>query len=122
MKEAISPVFQSSLFSFGYLYVLTIASDQFFSVSGKSFGGMTQSGLGISGVSSSGEGFNKSGLVLIFGRWAALVSSDSKRCISSCIGSSLTGCSAGEVGFCLEELEGASLVFLLLVKASTSLV
>nr|GEU81011.1 hypothetical protein [Tanacetum cinerariifolium] len=70
---------------------------------------MTQSGLGVFGVSSSGKGFNQSGLVLIFRRWATPVSSDYKRCISSGIRSSLTGCLDGEAGFCLEELEGASL-------------
>nr|GEV69686.1 hypothetical protein [Tanacetum cinerariifolium] len=72
----------------------------------KSFGGMTQSSLG---VSSSGKGFNQSGLVLIFRRWAAPVSSDFERCISSGIGLSLTGYLDEETGFCLDELEGASL-------------
>ncbi|GJS44468.1 hypothetical protein Tco_0569511 [Tanacetum coccineum] len=70
---------------------------------------MTQSGSGVSDVSSSGIGFNHYGLVLIFGRWATPVSFDSERCISSGIGSSLTDCSDGEVGYFLEELERASL-------------
>ncbi|GJZ42562.1 hypothetical protein Tco_0589817 [Tanacetum coccineum] len=109
MKEAISLVFKSNLFSSGSLYVLAIASAQLFSVSGKSFGGMTQSSSGVSDVSSSSIGFNHYGLVLIFGRWAAPVSSDSERCISFGIGSSLTGCSDGEAGYCLEEQERASL-------------
>ncbi|GKG18795.1 hypothetical protein Tco_0373093, partial [Tanacetum coccineum] len=55
-------------------------------------------------------GFNQSGLVLIFRRWAALISFDFERCISSGIGLSSTGCSDGEAGFCLEELKGASRV------------
>ncbi|GKD20061.1 hypothetical protein Tco_1221764 [Tanacetum coccineum] len=109
MKKAISLVFQSNLFSSGSLYVLAIASAQLFLVSGKSFGGMTQSGSGVSCVSSSGKGVNQFGLVLIFGRWATPVSSDSERCISSGIGSSLTGCSDREACFFVEELEGASL-------------
>ncbi|GJY70876.1 hypothetical protein Tco_0474579 [Tanacetum coccineum] len=74
----------------------------------KSFGGITQSGSGVFGVSSSSIGFNQSGLVLIFGRWAAPVSSYSERCISSLIRLSSTG--GGEASFCLEELEGASLM------------
>ncbi|GKG48767.1 hypothetical protein Tco_0512914, partial [Tanacetum coccineum] len=77
---------------------------------GKSFGGMTQSGSGVSGMSSSGTGFNQSGLVLIFRRWAALISFDFERCISSTIRLSSTGYSDGEAGFCLEELNGASRV------------
>ncbi|GKF43903.1 hypothetical protein Tco_0130455, partial [Tanacetum coccineum] len=52
--------------------------------------------------------FNQSGLVLIFGRWASPVSSNSKRCISYGIGLSSTGCTDGEAGFYMEELEGAS--------------
>ncbi|GKC68959.1 hypothetical protein Tco_1114842 [Tanacetum coccineum] len=44
---------------------------------------MNQSGSGVFGASSYGKGFNQSGRVLIFGRWATPVSSDSKRCISS---------------------------------------
>nr|GEW58756.1 hypothetical protein [Tanacetum cinerariifolium] len=70
---------------------------------------MTQSSSCVSSVSSSGKGVNQSGLVLIFGRWAAPVSFDSERCISTSIGSSLTGCSDREACFYLEELEGASL-------------
>nr|GFA74576.1 hypothetical protein [Tanacetum cinerariifolium] len=61
------------------------------------------------GVSSSGKGFNLSGLVSIFGRWATPVSFSSETRISSGIGSSLTGCLDGEAGFCLEDLNGASL-------------
>ncbi|GJU59449.1 hypothetical protein Tco_1237215 [Tanacetum coccineum] len=79
-------------------------------VSSKSFGGITQSGSGVSGASSSGNGFNQSGRVLIFGRWATPVSSESERYTSSGIGMSSTGCSYGDVDFGLEELEGASLV------------
>ncbi|GJR56105.1 hypothetical protein Tco_1406626 [Tanacetum coccineum] len=45
--------------------------------------------LGVSGLSSSGTGFNQSGLVLIFKRWATSVSSESERCTSSGIRSSL---------------------------------
>ncbi|GJR20493.1 hypothetical protein Tco_0969020 [Tanacetum coccineum] len=70
---------------------------------------MTQCGSGVSGVSSSVKGVNQSGLALVFKRWATLVSSDYERCVSSGIGSSLTGCSDGEACFFLEELEGASL-------------
>ncbi|GJX98134.1 hypothetical protein Tco_0355153 [Tanacetum coccineum] len=110
MKDPISPVFQSNLYSSGSLCVLASASAQLFLVSGKSFGGMTQSGLGVSGAYSSGNSFNQSGLVLIFGRWATPVSSEFERCTSSGIGTSLTGCSDGEADFCLEELEGASLM------------
>ncbi|GKD23986.1 hypothetical protein Tco_1225689, partial [Tanacetum coccineum] len=84
------------------------ASAQLFLVSRKSFRGMIQSGSGVSGVSSSGTGFNQSGLVLIFGRWAASVSSDYERCISFRIRLSSMSCSDGESGFCLEELEGSS--------------
>nr|GEX44730.1 hypothetical protein [Tanacetum cinerariifolium] len=45
--------------------------------------------------------------------WAfqiSFVSLESERCTSSGIGSSGTGCSVDEAVFCLEELEGASLV------------
>ncbi|GJT08864.1 hypothetical protein Tco_0843326, partial [Tanacetum coccineum] len=90
------------------LYVLASASAQLFSVSCKSFGGMTQSGSGVFGASYSGKGFNQSGRVLIFGRWAAPVSSDFERCMSSGIGTPSTGCSDREADFFLEELEGAS--------------
>nr|GEW12421.1 hypothetical protein [Tanacetum cinerariifolium] len=38
---------------------------------------MTQAGFGVAGLSSSEIGFNHSGLCLIFGRWAELVSSES---------------------------------------------
>ncbi|GJX39834.1 hypothetical protein Tco_0253137 [Tanacetum coccineum] len=78
-------------------------------LTGKSFGGMTQFSLGVSGVSSSGTGFTKSGLVLIFGRWATLVSSYYEICTSSGIGTSSTGYSDREAEFCLEELVGASM-------------
>ncbi|GJU92398.1 hypothetical protein Tco_1304821 [Tanacetum coccineum] len=61
--------------------------------SGKSFGGMTQSGSGVIGLSSSGIGFNQSGLVLILGRYAVLVSSEFEIFIASGIGTSSTGCS-----------------------------
>ncbi|GKD99930.1 hypothetical protein Tco_1387914 [Tanacetum coccineum] len=71
---------------------------------------MTQYGLGFSDLSSSGTGFNQSGLVLIFGRWATPVSSDYERCTSSGIRTSSIGCTNGEADFFLEELEGASLV------------
>ncbi|GJZ88011.1 hypothetical protein Tco_0659793 [Tanacetum coccineum] len=80
------------------------------SVLGKSFEGMTQSGLSVSRASSSGKGINLSGRVLIFERWAAPVSSDSERCISFGIGMSSKGCSDREADFFLEELEGASRV------------
>ncbi|GJS25188.1 hypothetical protein Tco_0453820 [Tanacetum coccineum] len=110
MKDPISLVFRSNLFSFGSLYVLASASAQLFSISGKSFGGMTQSGSGVSDASSSGNGFNQPSRVLIFRWWAAPVSSESKRCTSSGIRTSSTCCFDGESDFYLEELEGASLV------------
>ncbi|GJT22091.1 hypothetical protein Tco_0892028 [Tanacetum coccineum] len=85
----------------------TDASTQLFSISGKLFGGMTQSGSGVSDASSD-NGFNQSSRVLIFRRWATSVSSDSERCISSGIG--LLSTTGGEAGFCLEDIEGASLM------------
>ncbi|GJV05159.1 hypothetical protein Tco_1338728 [Tanacetum coccineum] len=71
---------------------------------------MTHSGSDVFDDSSSGIGFNQFGLVLIFRRWAAPVSSDYERCISSGIRSSVTGCKDREAGFCLEKLEGGSLM------------
>ncbi|GJR77533.1 hypothetical protein Tco_0089898 [Tanacetum coccineum] len=53
-----------------------------------------QSGSGVAGLSSSGIGFNHSGLYLIFRRWAESVSSESDMFAVSGIGISLTGCSA----------------------------
>ncbi|GKE14835.1 hypothetical protein Tco_1422412 [Tanacetum coccineum] len=54
--------------------------------------GMTQEGSGVAGLSSSGIGFNHSGLYLIFGRWAESVSSKSDILAESNIGMSSTGC------------------------------
>nr|GEV12797.1 hypothetical protein [Tanacetum cinerariifolium] len=50
---------------------------------------MIQSGSRDSGLSSSGTGFNQSGLVLILGSYAVLMSSESKIFISSGIGTTL---------------------------------
>ncbi|GJW87378.1 hypothetical protein Tco_0162718 [Tanacetum coccineum] len=58
----------------------------------RSFVGMDQSGSGVPGLSSSGIGFNHSGLGLIFGRWEKSVSSESDIFAVSCIGTSSTGC------------------------------
>nr|GEY98423.1 hypothetical protein [Tanacetum cinerariifolium] len=69
---------------------------------------MTQSGLGVFGATSSSNGINQSSRVLIFGRWATPISSESERCTSSGIGTSSIGYSDVEAEFCLEELEGAS--------------
>nr|GEX24304.1 hypothetical protein [Tanacetum cinerariifolium] len=86
------------------------ASAQLFSASGKSVEGMIQSGSRVSGLSSSGTGFNQSGLVLILGRCAVSVSSESEIFTSSGIDTYLTGCSKRGANCYLEELEGASQV------------
>nr|GEY54554.1 DDB1- and CUL4-associated factor homolog 1 [Tanacetum cinerariifolium] len=60
-------------------------SAQLFSALGKSVGGMIQSGFRVSGLSFSGTGFNQSGHVLILGRCAVSVSSESEIFTSSSI-------------------------------------
>ncbi|GJQ93333.1 hypothetical protein Tco_0004472 [Tanacetum coccineum] len=83
----------------------------------KSFGRTGQSGSGVSGLSSSGIGFNHSGLYLIFGRWAKSMSSKSDILVVSGIGMSSTGCLACGLNCCLDELEGASLALVVFQAA-----
>nr|GEY36468.1 hypothetical protein [Tanacetum cinerariifolium] len=78
MNDPISPVLLRSLLSSGSLYDLANASTQLFSASGRSVKGMIQFGLRVLGLSFAGRGFNQSGLILILGRYAVLVSSESE--------------------------------------------
>nr|GEX13665.1 hypothetical protein [Tanacetum cinerariifolium] len=72
---------------------------------------MAQFGSGVSGLSSSGIGFNQSSFVLTFRRWATPVSSESEICASSGIRMSLTGSKNREAYF-FEELEDSKLELL----------
>ncbi|GJY72207.1 hypothetical protein Tco_0475910, partial [Tanacetum coccineum] len=67
---------------------------QLFSASGIWDVGMTQAGSGVASLSSSGIGFNHSGLCLIFGRWTESVSCQSDILAEIGVGMSSTGCSA----------------------------
>nr|GEW15210.1 hypothetical protein [Tanacetum cinerariifolium] len=110
MNDPISPVLLRSLFSSGSWYDLAKASAQLFLASGKSVRGMIQPGSGVSSMFSSGTGFNQSGLVLVLGRCETSMSSESDIVTSSGIGTSSMGCLEGGAGYCLEELERASLI------------
>nr|GEV93541.1 hypothetical protein [Tanacetum cinerariifolium] len=72
---------------------------------------MDQSGSGVAGLSSSGKGLNQSAVVVIFGRWAFSVSYGSETCSSSRIGMSRVGPPNGDIFCSLDELDGVSLVF-----------
>nr|GEV00109.1 hypothetical protein [Tanacetum cinerariifolium] len=81
---------------------LASAFSQLFFGSCKSLGGTDQSHSGVFGLSSSGTGFIKSGLVFNLGRCAISVSSESETFTLSVIGTFSIGCSKCEAHCCLE--------------------